>query len=255
MSKNRMQSAMVSAPVVTCMKTLLMVFNFMFWITGITILAIGIWTKVQLYLYMELSTLYYKEAPYVLIGVGAVIVLVGSIGCCCTIKGNSCLLYVYSGFLVVVFVVELSTGIAGFIFKNKLEKGFQVGLRTALDNYDDQITDTSSNAIDGLQKNLDCCGINSYKDWLNTKWSEANQNAVPVSCCRNPDKCDNQIPRGNTSDIFEQGCYRKVVDFMNGNLGLIGGVILGISFFQLLGAILACCLAKSLNKAKYEQVA
>lgn len=57
------------------------------------ILAIGIWTKVDLYKYLELSSIYQPEAPYVLIGVGAVIVLIGSLGCCCTIKGHSFLLY------------------------------------------------------------------------------------------------------------------------------------------------------------------
>lgn len=62
-------------------------------VTGIVILAIGIWTKVDLYKYLELSSIYQPEAPYVLIGVGAVIVLVGSLGCCCTVKGHSFLLY------------------------------------------------------------------------------------------------------------------------------------------------------------------
>ena len=36
MSKNRMQSTLVLAPVVTFMKTLLMVFNFVFWVSKTT---------------------------------------------------------------------------------------------------------------------------------------------------------------------------------------------------------------------------
>lgn len=67
-----------------------------FQLSGIAILALGIWTKVDLHVYVELSTVYYKEAPYILIGVGAVIVLVGSLGCCCTFKGKSVLLYLVS---------------------------------------------------------------------------------------------------------------------------------------------------------------
>ena len=62
-------------------------------------LALGIWTKVQLYIYMELCTVYYKEAPYIMIGVGAFIVLVGSFGCCCTIKGQSALLYLVNTYI------------------------------------------------------------------------------------------------------------------------------------------------------------
>lgn len=61
--------------------------------TGIAILALGIWTKVDLYKYMELSSIYYKDSPWILIAVGAVIVIVGSFGCCCTFKGNVVLLY------------------------------------------------------------------------------------------------------------------------------------------------------------------
>lgn len=68
-------------------------------ITGIAILALGIWIKVDLYKYMELSSIYYKESPFILIGVGVVIVLVGSLGCCCTIKGNAILLYMVGTFV------------------------------------------------------------------------------------------------------------------------------------------------------------
>lgn len=65
-------------------------------VTGISILALGIWTKVDLYKYMELSSIYYKDSPWILIGVGALIIIVGSFGCCCTAKGNVVLLYMVS---------------------------------------------------------------------------------------------------------------------------------------------------------------
>jgi tetraspanin-7 len=52
-----------------------------------------------------------------------------------------------------------------------------------------------------------------------------------------------------------QGCFSKVVDFLNGNIGSVGGSALGVAFFPLVGVLLACCLAKNINKAKYEQMA
>jgi tetraspanin-7 len=52
-----------------------------------------------------------------------------------------------------------------------------------------------------------------------------------------------------------QGCFHKVVDFLKGNIGLVGGSAVGVAFFPLVGEILACCLAKNINKAKYEQMA
>lgn len=62
--------------------------------SGIAILAIGIWMEVELYKYMELSTEFSGTAPYVLIGTGALIILIGSLACCCTVKGQPVLLYV-----------------------------------------------------------------------------------------------------------------------------------------------------------------
>lgn len=73
---------------------------------------------------------------------------------------------------------------------------------------------------------------------------------MPLSCCI--------IPECDTSDenvIYTQGCYDIVVDFIDSNIGMVAGSAVGIAFFPLLGTILACCLASSLNKAKYEQMA
>lgn len=249
---------MASGPAVACMKTLMMVFNFIFWVTGIAILAIGIWTKVDLYKYMELSSIYYKESPFILIGVGIVIVIVGSLGCCCTVKGNTILLYMYSGFLVIVFVIMLATGAAGFVYKGKLEGGFKEGLENALNQYGNDSDITTG--MDDLQRKLKCCGMNSYTDWFSTKWS-GTPNSVPSSCCKGDESnCKHtnlpSTPAANeTMEINTQGCYTTVLDFMQGNMGVIGGVALGFSFLQLLGALFACCLAKNINKSKYEQVA
>ena len=39
-------------------------------VSGLAILALGIWMKVQLHIYMELTTIYFDAAPYILIAVG-----------------------------------------------------------------------------------------------------------------------------------------------------------------------------------------
>lgn len=62
-------------------------------IIGASVLAIGIWTKVQLSQYLELTELYYEQAPYIMIGVGALILLVAIGGFFCTAKDKIALLY------------------------------------------------------------------------------------------------------------------------------------------------------------------
>lgn len=52
--------------------------------------------EVELHKYMEMSTEFSGTAPYVLIGTGALIIFIGSLACCCTVKGQPVLLYVVS---------------------------------------------------------------------------------------------------------------------------------------------------------------
>ena len=65
-------------------------------IIGASVLAVGIWTKVQLSQYFELTELYYEQAPYIMIGVGALILLVAIGGFYCTAKDKIALLYMVS---------------------------------------------------------------------------------------------------------------------------------------------------------------
>ncbi|XP_069698201.1 tetraspanin-7-like [Periplaneta americana] len=225
-----------------CMKTLLMLFNFVFWLTGIAILAVGIWMVVELYKYMELSTEFSATAPYVLIGTGALIILVGSLACCCTVKGQPVLLYIYGAFLMVIFMLEVSAGVSIYAYRTKLLEGFSKGLNQSLVLYGKD--PEKANDFDVMQSTLHCCGNDSYNDWYSTPYKQ-----IPPSCCIEPG-C---VP--SPGNIYEQGCYMKVVEFLNGNIGLVGGSALGVAFFPLVGVLLACCLAKNINKAKYEQMA
>jgi len=62
----------------------------------VAILALGVWMKYKLFVYVQLTTIYYDAAPYILIAVGCAIIIVGSLGCLCTFKGLPALLYIVS---------------------------------------------------------------------------------------------------------------------------------------------------------------
>lgn len=234
---------------VTCMKTLLMLFNFAFWVTGIAILGVGIWMEVDLHKYLELTTNYYSATPYILIGTGAVIILIGSLACCCTAKGQPILLYLYSAFLMVIFVVELSAGISGYAYRTKLKTGFETGLNESVEEFGKN--EKKTDALNILQSSLQCCGIQNYTDWYDSPWSNGTH-SVPESCCK-ARKCIHEH-EVDESTIYTKGCFETVVAFLDTNMGNIGAAALGIGFFQLIGVILSCCLAKHINKAKYEPV-
>jgi len=248
----RIGSTLQSNPAITCMKFLLTIFNIIFWLSGVAILMLGIWMKLQLYMYMELTTVYFDAAPYVLIGIGSAIILFGSFGCLCTMKGHGRLLYLFVIILLLVFVVELATAVCTYIYRAKVESGFANGLYEAMHSYGE--VQVKHIAVDGLQTGLKCCGKDSYKDWYNISWEKPGlvEDMVPKSCCKEKDnpKCD----RSGTEDIYSEGCFSKLALFMKSNFTMIGGIAVGFAFLQLLGAMLTCCLARNINKARYEQV-
>ena len=229
---------------VTCMKLMLLVFNVIFWVAGIILLTFGLWMKISLHNLLELSDDYNEAVPYIFIGTGAIIVIVGLFACCCTVKGQPILLYMLAVFLSIIFVLELVAGISAYIYRGKIEDGFKTGLNNSMAHYGQGgIRDRD---IDMLQSYLKCCGVQDYMDW-DKKW---HNESVPLSCCRDKENC--HFAPVDPADIYTSGCYVNIIDFVNHNLGAICGGAVALAFFQLLGVILACCLGKYIDKAKYE---
>ncbi|XP_044752330.1 tetraspanin-7-like [Coccinella septempunctata] len=226
-----------------CMKSFLMAFNFIFWLSGIIILIIGIWMKVDLHKYTEMSTKFSNIIPYVLIAIGAFIFLIGTFACCCTLKGQPGLLYIYGGILAAIFVLELGCSFSVYTYRADLMEGLDEGITNAMNNYYNETANISDD-FDEMQLTLKCCGSHNASDWLNI-----NPSKIPASCCIR-ENCDVY----DETQIFQEGCYEKIINFLKTNIGGIGLVAMVVAIFPLVGLILSCSLARLLNKHKYEQM-
>ncbi|XP_072292739.1 tetraspanin-6 [Eucyclogobius newberryi] len=239
-------------PVITCLKTFLVSYSLIFWFTGVILLAVGVSGKVSL-AYLSLASEEGTNAPYVLIGTGAIIVIFGLFGCFATCRGSPWMLKLYAMFLAVVFLAELVAGISGFIFRHEIKATLGGAYKDAVQNYN--TTDSRSTAIDTIQKTLLCCGVNNYTDWIDTAYF--NENGFPTSCCKDVSNCSAEtlkIPDKAKAVVFNEGCFMKVTNAMEANLGIIAGISFGIAFFQLIGIFLACCLSRYITNNQYEMV-
>ncbi|CAJ0940487.1 unnamed protein product [Ranitomeya imitator] len=104
------------------------------------------------------------NVPYVLIGTGAVIVLLGTFGCFATCRASTWMLKLYAMFLSLIFLIELVAAIVGLVFRHEIKDSFEHGYMQALKQYN-TTGDPRSQAMDTIQKTLHCCGVNSYTDW------------------------------------------------------------------------------------------
>ncbi|XP_005992047.1 tetraspanin-6 [Latimeria chalumnae] len=239
-------------PVITCLKTFLIAYSFIFWITGVVLLGVGVWGKVNLEVYFAWFTDKSTNAPYVLIGTGAIIVIFGLFGCFATCRGSTWMLKLYAMFLALVFVAELVAGISGFVFRHEIKDTFQTNYENAVKNYNG--TDTQSEAVDAVQRNLKCCGLQNYSDWEGTEYFK--QRGIPQSCCRHANDCkeaDLENLEKAKDKVYQRGCFHFVTT-VESNLGIIAGISFGIACFQLIGVSLACCLSRYITNNQYEMV-
>ncbi|XP_035525505.1 tetraspanin-7 [Morone saxatilis] len=240
-------------PVITCLKTFLISYSLIFWFTGVILLAVGVWGKVSLEDYFTLASEESTNAPYVLIGTGAIIVIFGLFGCFATCRGSPWMLKLYAMFLTLVFLAELVAGISGFIFRHEIKAKIGVAFENAMHNYNS--TDAIGTAVDGIQRTLHCCGARNYTDWKETEYFEAS--GIPVSCCRDSTKCSPETLKNLDlagKEVYTTGCFALVTTVMEDNLGIIAGISFGIAFFQLIGIFLSCCLSRYITNNQYEMV-
>lgn len=239
-------------PVITCLKSLLIGYSLVFWITGVILLAVGIWGKVSLEVYFSLVN-ENTNTPYVLIGTGAFIVIFGLFGCFATCRGSTWMLKLYSMFLSLIFLAELVAAVCGFVFRHEIRESFRENYTKAVNKYNE--TDEVTHAIDSVQKNLKCCGVDNYTDWVQTEYFK--QKGIPKSCCKDLRHCS----EADLKDLEKvgvlvehQGCVKLLSGVIESNLGIVAGIAFGIACFQLIGIFIACCLSHYITTNQYEMV-
>uniref|UniRef100_A0A670K453 Tetraspanin n=3 Tax=Podarcis muralis TaxID=64176 RepID=A0A670K453_PODMU len=241
-------------PVITCLKSILLIYSFVFWFSGIVLLAVGIWGKVGLEVYFSLLNEKATNVPYVLIGTGTVVVLLGTFGCFATCRGSTWMLKLYAMFLTLIFLVVLVAAIVGFVFRHEIKDSFKNNFEAAMKSYDGT-KDERSKAVDTIQSTLHCCGVSDYTDWNRTAYYK--QKGIPMSCCKSLGNCtidDLKNPAIAKGKVYEHGCFRLVIQTMDSKMGIVAGISFGVACFQLGGIVLACCLSRSITNNQYEMV-
>ncbi|XP_034016164.1 CD151 antigen-like isoform X2 [Thalassophryne amazonica] len=239
-----------------CLKYLLFTFNFLFWLAGGAVMAVGVWTLVEKNDYISLlSSKTYAASAYILVLAGVIVMVTGLLGCCATFKEHQKLLQVYFVLLLCIFLLEVLAGILAYIYYRQLNAELKQNLKeTMTQKYQQEDQEHITVAVDKLQQEFKCCGSNRSSDWAESVWirsREAGGRMVPDSCCKTPtDHCGR---RDHPSNIYkvEGGCITKLENFILDHLKIIGAVGVGIAFVQIIGMVFTCCLYQRLKAEPY----
>ncbi|NWQ69803.1 CD63 protein, partial [Neopipo cinnamomea] len=251
-----------------CVKFLVFFFNFIFWVCGVALIAIGIYTQVALGKALMVSSGSSAGTPVAILVLGVVIFFISFFGCCGAWKESYCMVTTFAVLLSIIFLVEIAAAIAGYVFKDKVRSVLNEGLQEAMNKYGEDPVVTKT--LDDLQRDFKCCGAINYTDWANIKQFQAND-TVPRSCCnvntttcnvhpspvtvyakvrppsQTPLPCPGVGPEPPNPPCAPQGCVQSIEGWMKKNILVVAAVALGIAFFEILGIIFACCLMRGIR--------
>ncbi|XP_020605119.1 tetraspanin-3-like [Orbicella faveolata] len=226
-------------------KAVLFIFNFIYLGVAAAIIFVAVWFIKRYSDITKITTDEYTLVPCgILVGVGVLIFITALFGCCGTCSDNKCCLSTFFVLLLIVFTLEVTVGVLGFVYKDKARGFVNDGFVDAIKKYDDKHS-TLDKAIDDLQKDLKCCGSNHPADWMASPYFKKHHLQYPESCCDPGQLVCTQL------NCYNEGCLDKLTEEVKDNLSYILGTAIGLAVLQLLGMIGACFLMCCSHESGY----
>lgn len=218
---------------------MLFFFNFIFWLAGGVILGVALWlrhdnqTSSLLILQFE-----GQQAPgtfyisvYILIAVGAVMMLVGFLGCFGAIQESQCLLGTFFFFLVILFACEVAAAIWGFMNRDTISKElinfYDSVYIKAVDVSGSSNKDAAFKVLEVFHKTLDCCGKGDNNQLFMQAANTLCPKNTPVDIQKTPVSCHVKL-----TELFSQKLYL---------IGLAALVVAVIMIFEMIFTMVLCC--------------
>ncbi|XP_062054007.1 CD82 antigen [Lepus europaeus] len=264
----------MGAACVKVTKYFLFLFNLLFFILGAVILGFGVWIladRSSFISVLQTSSSSLKMGAYIFIGVGAVTMLMGFLGCLGAINEVRCLLGLYFAFLLLILIAQVTAGVLFYFNVGKLKQEMGGIVTEIIRNYNASGEDSLQEAWDYVQAQVRCCGWVSFYNWTdNAELMNHTEVTYPCSCEDKGGEDDglpaaggfcqadsNRTQSGNSPEdwpVYQEGCMEKVQAWLQENLGVILGVCVGVAVIELLGMLLSVCLCRHIHSEDYSKV-
>lgn len=235
------------------------VFNGIIFLAGIAILGVGIWVKVDSGSILnflgkienapaELSQV--LNVGYLLIALGALLLVIGFLGCCGAVRESKCMLLLFFIIVLLVFIAEVAGAIVILVFRPLADELFTKIGTAAVQNIK---KDYGKNAdITGLwnttMSTLKCCGFYNSSDFVDSPYYVDHNRQYPPPCCPGTNNPCNQTVADGVTTIT--GCFPKIKQLIDDNTVVIVGVALGIAALEICAmavSMILYCRIKSMS--------
>uniref|UniRef100_A0AAV2KL80 Tetraspanin n=1 Tax=Knipowitschia caucasica TaxID=637954 RepID=A0AAV2KL80_KNICA len=125
----------------------------------------------------------------VLVSAGLFLFALCVFGCVAVLRENLCLMKTFALILVVLISIEALLVIFVEFFKNEISASMRSSMLAGIVRYQDDLD--VKFIMDEIQSNLQCCGVDTYRDWqLNIYYNCSAPGVlacgVPPTCCVDP---------------------------------------------------------------------
>uniref|UniRef100_A0A8C6XR21 Tetraspanin n=1 Tax=Naja naja TaxID=35670 RepID=A0A8C6XR21_NAJNA len=183
----------------------------------------------------------------------------GFLGCLGSLKEIKCMLGLYFGFLLLLFLGQVTTAILIQTHSNTISSTVAGHVKTIIASYGTNASlSDHDDSWDFVQEQFQCCGWTGWTDWMeNSRVRNALKKEYPCSC-------------GNTSalhsannrttakpalfcqaqaqlPINNKGCRESVQTWVNNNIISIVGICLGIALLELFLMMVSMFLCRTID--------
>ncbi|KAM4773055.1 tetraspanin-1 [Cyanocitta cristata] len=217
----------------TFIKVMMILFNLAIFLSGGTLLGVGIWVKVDGESFLKIfgalssSVLQVVNVSYLLIVIGAILLVIGFLGCYGAQKESKCLLMMFFSVVLIIFIAEVAAAVVALVFTG-LAETLLTGLVTPLLKERYGVNDTFTHIWNATMKEVHCCGLNNYTDFNNSYFYETH-GSYPRQCCDMLEPCN--VTLAAEKDV--EGCFKQILEEIKTNAGVAGGVAAGIAALEI----------------------
>ncbi|XP_061605776.1 tetraspanin-18B-like isoform X2 [Phyllopteryx taeniolatus] len=200
----------------SCMKYLMFIFNFLIFLGGSFMLSIGVWVLVDPLGFREIvaANPLLFTGVYFILAIGAMLFLLGFLGCCGPIRENKCLLLFFFIIILLIFLAELAAAILAFFFREHLTREyFTRELKHHYQGYN--TTEVFTSTWNTIMTIFDCCGVSGPEDFDVGLFRLLNPHKMTPDAC-----CQGSSYQGHMAHVSMLQCVSGNPAFQNNKLSV-----------------------------------
>lgn len=247
------------------------VINFFVFALGATILGVGIATFFLDQNVLQLAQLgttgtllrsyglgFLRSAAIVFMTTGVIILFLGFLGCYGVLVKSKMMVGTVGAVLFVLIMAQITAGGLAFYYRDLVQARLKTGLVVAIkDNYEGtpNASNPISKLIDFMHTKLQCCGVVSVRDFVDTKWFRhrtPKNLTVPASCClvnENQELVDQSCPffkPGPSNPHTGTPCLRILQAIVKKNIYVIFGLVVALIGVQVSAMCITFAIARKI---------